>query len=206
VSLGGTVGAGEYTFDAQQGLSLSNALLNDDDYSIYMDFEFDSLSGYKKIVDFKDLTSDNGLYNLDTDLNYYNFAFGPAGALTPGTFEQVVITRDAASNTVTGYVDGVQQIQFTDSTSDAVFSAANNIINFFQDDTVTGGRESSSGAVSQIEIFDGALTAAEVAALPAPGPTSSTPEPASRLLAGTGFCLCLILRHRGLRNSRRIPS
>ena len=50
----GPSGAGEYTFGADQGLSLSNALLNDADYSIYIDLEFDSLSGYKKIVDFKD--------------------------------------------------------------------------------------------------------------------------------------------------------
>jgi hypothetical protein len=68
VSLGGTVGSGTYTFGAQQGLSLSNALLNSADYSLFMNFEFSSASGYEKIVDFKNLTSDNGLYNLSAAL------------------------------------------------------------------------------------------------------------------------------------------
>jgi hypothetical protein len=40
VSLGGTVGSGNYTFAAEQGLSLSNALPNSADYSLFMDFEF----------------------------------------------------------------------------------------------------------------------------------------------------------------------
>jgi hypothetical protein len=113
VSLGGSVGAGEYSFGAQQGLSLSNALVDDSNYSIYLDFEFDQESGYRKIVDFKNLASDNGLYNLNTDLNYYNFNFGPTGAFTAGTFAQVVLTRDSSTGLVSGYVNGVLEIQFT---------------------------------------------------------------------------------------------
>jgi hypothetical protein len=183
-SLGGTIGATSYTFGAQQGLSLSGALLNDDSYSIFMNFEFDTLTGFRKIVDFKDLASDNGLYNLSTALNYYNFATGPTGVFTPGVFAAVTITRDSSTGLVVGYVNGVPEISFTDSSSDAVFNAANNIINFFQDDSVTGGRESSSGAVNKIEIFDGALSAAEVAALT---PGTPTPEPVSFGLAGLGL-------------------
>lgn len=190
VSLGGTLGSGIYTFGADQGLSLSGALPGnqDADYSIYLDFEFGTLGGYRKILDFKNLTSDNGLYNLSTDLNYFDFSFGPNGAFTPGTFAQVVLTRDNSTGLVVGYVDGVQQISFTDTTSDAVFNAANNIINFFQDDDVTGGRESSSGSVTEIRIYDGALTASEVADL------SSVPEPTSLVLAGAGLLLCLLGR------------
>lgn len=186
-SLGGTVGAGEYAFGAQQGLSLSGALTASQigNYSIYMDFEFNDLSGYKKIVDFKNLASDNGLYNLSSDLNYYNFSFGADGAFTAGSFAQVVLTRDSASGLVTGYVNGLEQIQFTDTTSDAVFNAANNVINFFQDDNVTGGRESTSGAVSEIRIYDGALTASQVAAL------TAAPEPMSLVLTGAGLLLCI---------------
>jgi hypothetical protein len=191
VSLGGTIGAGEYSFAAEQGLSLSNALPDDTNYSIYLDFEFDTLSGYRKIVDFKNLASDNGLYNLNTDLNFYNFNFGPSGALTAGTFAQVVLTRDSSTNTVTGYVNGVQQIQFVDSTSDGVFSAANNIINFFQDDAATGGRESSSGEVSEIQIYDAPLTAQQVAGL-----STSTPEPVSSALVGIGLAIAVAQKKR----------
>jgi hypothetical protein len=190
-SLGGTLGAGTYTFGAEQGLSLSGALTASQaaNYSVYMDFDFDDLTGYRKILDFKNLASDNGLYDLSTDLNYYNFSFGPSGAFTAGTFAQVVLTRDSVSGLLTGYVNGVEQIQFTDTTSDAVFNAANNIINFFEDDAVTGGRESSSGAVSEIRIYDGALTASEVTAL-----STTVPEPISLVLTGTGLLLCVVRR------------
>jgi hypothetical protein len=190
-SLGGTLGAGTYTFGAEQGLSLSGALTASQaaNYSVYMDFDFDDLTGYRKILDFKNLASDNGLYDLSTDLNYYNFSFGPSGAFTAGIFAQVVLTRDSVSGLLTGYVNGVEQIQFTDTTSDAVFNAANNIINFFEDDAVTGGRESSSGAVSEIRIYDGALTASEVTAL-----STTVPEPISLVLTGTGLLLCVVRR------------
>ena len=192
VSLGGSVGSGSYTFAAEQGLSLSNGLSNSADYSLYMNFEFSSVSGgYEKIVDFKSLTSDNGLYNLNAALDYYPFA-GSLNTMPAGTFVDVAITRDTASNTVTGYVNGVQQLQFTDSSSDAVFSSANNIIYFFQDDGVTGGGESSAGVATRIQIFNGALTAAEVATLPG----SNVPEPMSLGLAGVGVSLCLLLRSR----------
>ncbi len=195
VSLGGTVGSGTYTFAAQQGLSLSNALPNSADYSLFMNFEFSSVSGYVKIVDFKNLTADNGLYNLTGTLVYFPFATGTTpNTIAAATFVKVAITRDTATNTVTGYVNGVQQLQFTDSTLDAVFSSANNIINFFQDDAVTSGRESSAGVATRIQVFNGALTAAQVAALPSG--SSSVPEPMSLGLSGAGLSLCLLLRSR----------
>jgi hypothetical protein len=93
-------------------------------YSIFLNFEFDELSGFRKILNFKNLASDDGVYNLSTDLNYFNFSFGPTGAFTAGTFEQVVLTRDGATGLVIGFVNGVEQFNFTDSTSDAVFNAA----------------------------------------------------------------------------------
>jgi hypothetical protein len=80
---GSTTGAG-YAFGAQQGLNVSSALSNVGNYSILMNFSFQALGGYRKIVDTKDLASDNGLYNLSTDLNYFNFSFGPNGAFHRG--------------------------------------------------------------------------------------------------------------------------
>jgi Concanavalin A-like lectin/glucanases superfamily len=195
-SLGGTAGPTSYNFGAEQGLSLSGALTPAQaaTYTIDMYFEFDTLSGFRKILDFKGLGSDNGVYNLSTDLNYFNFSFGPNGAFTPGTFARVDLTRDNSTGVVVGYVNGVQQISFTDSTSDAVFNAANNIINFFQDDNVTGGRESSAGSVKQIRIFDTALSASEIAAL------GTVPEPSSVVMIATGL-VCTGLRT--LRSRRR---
>lgn len=139
ISDGGSVGATGYAFAATQGLNVSSALSNVGNYSILMDFSFLDLNGYRKIVDYKNLASDNGVYNLSTDLNYFNFSFGPNGAFTADTLARVIITRDSATSLVTGYVNGVQQISFTDSTSDATFTGPNGIIRFFEDDNVTGG-------------------------------------------------------------------
>src|SRR5271165_6304635 len=53
VSDGGTLSASGYTFGANQGLSLSSALTDAGNYSILMDFSFSTLTGYRKILDFK---------------------------------------------------------------------------------------------------------------------------------------------------------
>jgi hypothetical protein len=183
---GGAVTALGYSFLANQGLNVSSVLTKTGDYSILIDFSFQDLSGYRKILDFKDLTSDDGLYNLDTDLNYYNASFGPTGSFTPDTLARVVITRDAATQQVVGYVNGVEDVSFTDTTGDATFTGPNAILRFFEDDNVTGEREASAGLATHISIYDGALTSAEVAALGGPQGTS-VPEPTSMILMGIGM-------------------
>jgi hypothetical protein len=92
---------------------------------------------------------------------------------------------------VTGYVNGAQQITFNDSGSAAVFSGTNNIIRFFEDDFATGQSEASGGLATQVQIYNGALTAADVRLLGGPGeipgPSSGVPEPAALTLVGLGL-------------------
>jgi hypothetical protein len=187
VADGGTQSATGYSFGANQGLNLSSALSNSDDYSILMDFSFSDLTGYRKILDFQDRASDNGLYNLNTTLDFYPVAAG-GPIFSPNVLARVVLTRDAGTKTVTGYVNGAQQLTFNDSTTPlAVFSATNNIIRFFEDDNVTGQREASAGLATEIQIYNGALTGDQVALLGGPAPVSGVPEPAALTLVGLGL-------------------
>jgi fibronectin type 3 domain-containing protein len=166
VSAGGTLSATGYTFAAQQGLSLENGLTAGN-YSIDMVFSFNQTDGYRKIIDFVNRADDNGLYNYNAKLNYYPFGIGPAGAIPPATLVHLALTRSSAGNLVTGYINGVQQFLFTDSTASAVFTGPNSIVQFFKDDLVGQPGEASGGFADFIRIYDGPLTSAEVAALPA---------------------------------------
>ncbi len=165
---GGTLHATNYTFGPNQGLSLSNALTNTGNYSILIDFSFTDLTGYRRILDFKDRTSDTGLYNLDTALNFYNHITGPPGAFATNVLARMVITRDSTTDVVSGYVNGLPQFSFVDSGGDGIFSGTNGIMNFFIDDLAVGN-EASAGLVDRISIYDTPLTAAEVLALGGPG-------------------------------------
>ncbi len=163
VPAGGTLNPTNYSFGPNQGLSLSNGLIDSANYSIEMIF---NLSGESKFLDFKDLGSDNGIYNFIDKLEFYPGQIGPPGAIPADTDVHLVVTRDSSSNRFVGYVDGVQQISFTDSSGDAIFSAASNIIQFFKDDVVFAD-PASAGVVNRIRIYDGVLTPSEVAALSA---------------------------------------
>jgi len=113
---------------------------------------------------------------------------GP-GVFSPDVLARVVLTRDSGTNTVTGYVNGAQQIVFNDSGSSAVFGATNNIIRFFEDDFNTAQNEASAGRATEIQIYNGALTSADVRLLGGPGeiPTTGVPEPAALTLVGFGL-------------------
>ena len=72
----------------------------------------------------------------------------------------MVLTR-AADGTVRGFVDGVQQWQFTDTNGFGVIS--DNRLIFFRDNISGGGTgEHSAGAVARVRLFDRPLTQTEI--------------------------------------------
>src|SRR5437773_5047711 len=138
---GGTLNPTNYSFGPNQGLNVVNALAPHDystsDYSIETTFSFSTLNSFRKILDFKDRTLDSGLYNLSSALNFFPVATGPSNAFQPDVFAHLVVTRDAAGQFV-GYVNGVQQISFTDAAGLAIFTGPNDIMRFSEDDFATG--------------------------------------------------------------------
>lgn len=191
VANGGTLAGSGYSFTANQGLSLSNAI-SANNYSILLDYSFADTTGYRKIVDFKNLTSDNGVYNLNQNLDFFPVNNTVSGTVVGNnTPVRLVLTRDGSTGQTTGYFNGVQQFTFADSsTSYATFIGATNTINFLQDDTVTSGREASAGFLQRVAIYDGALSASTVASLGGvgaaiPGTPTGTAVPEPLTIIGT---------------------
>lgn len=152
-------------FPKGNGLKLSptSSVVSNGTYTIVVLFKLNEVDGYRRIIDFKNGTSDNGLYIQGGLLRFYPQAQGNT-TIAPSTYVQVVLTRNAGG-TVTGYVNGVQQFSFDDSASnDAVIDA--NTLRFFRDNESGGvATEHSAGSVARIRLYDSALNAGEVGAL-----------------------------------------
>jgi hypothetical protein len=109
---------------------------------------------------------DAGLYSYNGMLQFYSSLgspiTGPDTVFTPGQLVHVMLTRDALTNQVSAYANGVLQFTFTDTDGEAVFSGPNNVVHLLQDDVVTEGMESTSGVLGRVRIWGRALTADEV--------------------------------------------
>jgi hypothetical protein len=180
VALGGVVQASSYDFAANQGLSLSGALPNPASYSIAMNFRFETVAGYRRLLEFKNLTADPGFYVLSGMPTFYPGYLLQQEVFFANVFSEFVLTRDNSTAQVSAYVDGINVINFLDPAGMTVFSGPNGIIHFFQDE----GSEASAGSVNRIRLYDGALTAQEVASINDP---VGTPEPATFLGVGAAL-------------------
>ena len=144
------------------GLSLQPATLvfPSNEYTIVILFQFDTVSGWRRLVDFKNGLTWNGLYVVNGTLHFYPSASGAEVCVTNNVWHQVVLTRES-NGLARVYCDGVPRLNFDDTAgSQAILSAANTL-RFFKDN----GVEESGGAVARIRTFNTALTPAQVAAL-----------------------------------------
>lgn len=164
---GGTVGPTRYTFGKNHGLRLNGGLVDTSNYSVAIRMEYDSMSPlWKKVIDFWSRSSDHGLYVQGDDLTLFpDRARGPT-ALVANTDFLVVLTRDSSTGEAKGYTNRILQWTYTGGTG-AVVVPPNNVLIFFEDDFPTGANEAQAGSVDCIAVYDGVLTAADVADLAA---------------------------------------
>ena len=158
-------------------LATTNSLISNTSYSAVMLFRLADVSGYRRLIDFKNGGNDIGVYILDGKLDFYlrsgptTFTdFGGANAVfAPNTYAEVAITlgydTGIGGNRLTGYVNGVLQVLGApDPLDDTLLpGGGGGGLNFFQDNTSGGTTgEDSAGAVACIRAYDGTLTQVEV--------------------------------------------
>jgi hypothetical protein len=163
---GGTLDSTGYTFGVNQGLTLDTSTLINPagPYAIETRFYFDNTDGYRKILDFKNLSADAGLYNLSRLAVFYPIQSSSA-VFSSGVYADVIISRNSAGK-VSVSVDGNKLFDFDDSTNqNAVFTG--NLANFFIDDNFTHQTEASAGRVDFIKISN-TDTIDNVSAVPEP--------------------------------------
>lgn len=193
----------------------TNGFVDPSNYSVVLlaDFSLTTDVLATKVMDFKNLSSDAGLYvNDSTGLLYFNGALTgsngvPTGG-TPtvsGTYTQIVLTRDSSDNTVTVYQDGTEAFSFDDTSDLAVLGDAtdtgNQFLTLFQDDgTGPGGTlddEDSLGDIARVRLYNGVLSTQQVAALD----TTAVPKPTS--LAALAAASLLPRRRRATGSAAR---
>ena len=169
VGHGGSFASG-YQFGVNQGLSVAG-VMPADVYTIDLHFQLSTLNGYRKVIDFKALGSDAGLYVEDSMLQFVvipvtgcpgSDCYTSPALFAPDTAVELTLTRDG-SGAVSAYLDRALQFSFADAGSVGTFDGLDAVVNLFIDDMSTMG-EASAGVVNKIRIYNMALSAADVAA------------------------------------------
>ena len=165
----GTCGTGTqkvFAFNEGGGLSYPNNSFINGTYTIHIFFKFNTgmSTSYKRVIDFKNSTSDNGLYIYGDDLNFY--PTGNQGTLNffvADTYYLITLVRNAATNIVKVYVNGELFVSsYNDSNNYYVPTTTTTPIIFFRDDNSVSG-EDAAGAIRFLSLKPVVATDSEVA-------------------------------------------
>jgi hypothetical protein len=139
--------------------------------SVVATFRFQDVSGYRRLLDLSDGATSSGYYVHDGKLVQYDAdsdsdvaSSGPVFSANGYTTVAIAQQDDGASL----YANGAPV-----ATSGVIFNVISDALRFFKDNP-GGIEEDSAGAVSCIRVYEGELTAAEVATIGA-SPTCDKP-------------------------------
>ena len=144
-----------YRFEKGCGLAYddnSKNILSSGSYTIEMYFKLDTISGYKKLIDFDSLSTDAGFYNQSGKLVLYSTFTSADSFLGDNTYNYVVVTRDGTTKRMYVYVNNKVAGTLFDSTGRYAYGT-DKVLVFFEDDNGTGG-EQTGGSVAMINISD----------------------------------------------------
>jgi gliding motility-associated-like protein len=150
-----------FCFNDGGGLSYPNSSITSQ-YTINLFCKFNALSGYTRVIDFSNSASDNGIYLLNNCLNLYpNGNVGPCPYFNPNLYYLFTFVRDAATNTISVYVNGTFFSSYVDATNMYRPATITTPIIFFRDDNAVPC-EAAPGCIRYASVSSGTLSAAQV--------------------------------------------
>ena len=115
-------------------------------------------TGYARLIDFSNSTQDTGIYKLGNGVSFY-----PVGTFASGSFVQdqdvfVTITRDAGTQLVSLYINGVASGTYTDTTN--LYAPSATVVYFLMDNTTgyAAIRETDPGTIAYLQVRDTPIT------------------------------------------------
>ena len=148
-----------YRFENNSGLQFNNREAKDflsKSFSVEIYFKMDSLSSWKRVLDFKNRKSDYGTYIYDGKLNFYDYAISEKAPVRRNQYVHYVYSRDFDTKTIKMYINGQSKVEFTDPGTEGSLDM-DQVLNFFQDDLVAN-HEASAGSVALIRLYDRVMT------------------------------------------------
>lgn len=152
---------GGFNIDVNQNISTS--------YTIGLRFSFNLVSGYKRIIDFSNGSSDNGFYFLNGKLNFFPYGTGPT-SISSNQLVDLVVTRSSDGTFKAYFVVNGILVTPPELTSSTGTFAIPTLVNgkprfgFFYDDTSYPGEATDRGKVYGIKMWDAALNESQIQA------------------------------------------
>lgn len=147
-----------YRFDKGCGLVFDDAtknFLSSGSYTIELYFKLDTITGYKKIIDYDSLNVDAGFYNQNGNLVLYNKLTTADSFVGADEYIYVAVTRDGSTKDMYVYANNTVAGTVNDANDQYMYGTDKKLI-FFEDDNGTGG-EQTGGKVALIQISDYAM-------------------------------------------------
>lgn len=135
-----------YAFESNQGFKVDPSDILSDAYTIEMVLQLSEVESYARILDFKGLSTDVGVYARHSTVVYYPKYTSTLSILKPNSWFHLTLTR-TSNNVFSAYINGKLAYQFEDNENATRITRP---LIFFDDD----GTESRSGMLAVLNFFD----------------------------------------------------
>jgi len=122
-----------------------------ENYTVDIYFITNDVTSFKRLMSFGPNNIDRGLYVVGGHVELYPGALGTNPSIVADTWVHVAVTRSGRSGRLRVYVDGAQELTFSDKRGR--FELKRGKVVFFQDDTT----EHMAGFIKDVRIYDRVL-------------------------------------------------